>query len=455
MVMKDYGIDGELLHRLNREEQARFRERTPKSQAMLARGSRVMPAGVPMAWMAALYSHPSIYVAEGQGAYFADIDANRYLDMNSADLAATLGFAPEPVVAAVAKRVGQGTAFLLPTEDALIVAELLAQRTGMPYWQFTGSASNSNTEVMRIARLATGRDKILVFEGKYHGHIDEGLVSGVEGANADAVPGLPLRAKDHSRAVPFNDLAALERALAKGDIACLIAEPMMTNCNIVFPDPGFWTAAADLVRRAGALLIIDEAHTHSFAFGGLTREWDLKPDMLVLGKGLGSGIAFGAYGLSPALAELCVKYLDGVIGAAAAGLPVGGTTYANALAMAAARAALEECLRPEDYARTAELGERLALGLGNLFSAHGRDWRAPQIGGRTGWILFPELPRNGAEAYRSLDREFVDLRRVFMANRGVWEAVWSAGPAAGFAHVEADIDRYLEVADAFLGAVRG
>ncbi|MDH3596982.1 MAG: aminotransferase class III-fold pyridoxal phosphate-dependent enzyme [Rhodospirillales bacterium] len=447
------GIDGRRLEVMGEREARRFEERTRRSAELLMRARRSMPNGVPMAWMAGLCDHAPIFVAGGEGASFEDVDGNRYVDFNQADLAATLGFAPPAVTEAVQRRAAEGASFLLPTEDGVVAAELLAERTDLPFWQFTGSASASNTEVIRIARVATGREKVLAFEGKYHGHIDETLVEGQGTDTRHEALGLPRSVLATTRVVPFNDLATLEAALASRDIACLVAEPMLTNVGIVFPDEGFWAEAARLARRAGTLLVIDEAHTHSFAYGGLTRAWGLAPDLLVLGKGLGSGIAFGAYGMTAELADLCVRYLDGNV-AEPDGLALGGTTYGNALALAAARAALEHCLTKEAYRRTAELGRTLGKGLESVFRKHGLDWRAPAVGGRSAWVLFPELPRTAEESYRSLDRRFVETRRLFMLNRGIWEAIRTAGPALSFAHCQADVDRYIDVADAFLGELR-
>jgi glutamate-1-semialdehyde aminotransferase len=442
-------VDPAILERIREEETKRFETRTARSRALLERSRAVMPCGVPMAWMAGLYRHAPIFAVRGEGAWFEDADGNRYLDMNLADLAGSLGFSPPAVGDAVRRRTELGTAFLLPTEDAIVASELLATRTGLPCWQYTGSASAANIEAIRLARLATGRERVLLFTGKYHGHIDETLVQREEGNLVAEGLGLPSTVTLGADLIPFNDLEALARALYSRHCACLLAEPMLTNCNLVFPDKGFWEAALKLLRGTGTLLVIDEAHTHSFAYGGLTREWGLTPDIVVLGKGLGSGIAFGAYGMRAELAELSARHLEGD-GAVGSGLAIGGTTYGNALALAAARAALEHHLTPEAYARTAQCGARLGRGLEKLFRAHGLDWRAPFIGGRSAWVLFPELPRNAEESLCSLDREFVDTRRLFMANRGVWEAIWSAGPAASFTHTFEDIDRYLEVAEEFL-----
>lgn len=448
-----HDFDPARLTDLRAREEDTFAARTAGSRALLARAGRFMPAGVPMAWMAGLYRHTPLFVTEGEGAHFEDVDGNRYLDMNQADLFAALGFTPQPVVEAVAARAAAGNAFLLPSEDGIVAAELLAERAGLPFWQFTGAASASNAEAIRLARLATGRERIVMFAGKYHGHIDDVLVGEGAGGNRPELLGLPAGPSARATLVPFNDLAALAAALEGGEVACLLAEPMLTNCNIVFPDRGFWDAARALVRKAGALLIIDEAHTFSFAYGGLTRAWGLAPDIVTLGKGLGSGIAFGAYGMTEDLARVMADHLDVDVGLA--GLAVGGTTFANGIALAAARAALERCLTPEAYGRVAGLGEDLAGGLEAHFARKGLAWRAPRIGGRSGWVLLPELPRDAAEAGRSLDPAFIDTRRLFMANRGIWEAIATAGPACSFAHEPADVARYLDVAGGFLDALLG
>ena len=432
-------------------EQASFIARTPKSAALCARAAAHLPNSVPMAWMAGLYRTPPIYCASGSGARFRDVDGNEYLDFNVADLSMCAGFGPAPLVRAVSEQVARGAHFLLPTPDAVTVAELLAERVGLPYWQMTLSASGANTEVLRLARLATARERLVLFGGHYHGHLDETLVRDGGGGVVAEARGLPATAGSTTSIVPFNDLEALERELAGGEAALLLTEPALSNCNIVLPEPGFHAGVRELTRRYGTLLCLDEAHTFQFAYGGLTRAWQLEADFVVLGKGLGTGIPFGLYGSSAALGALQVAHLD--VDGGPRGILTGGTLYGNAVALAAARVALTELLRPEDYARVAELGERLAAGLERLFAAHALPWRAFRLAARSGYCLERSLPRNGTEAVRSLDADFIDTRRVYFANRGVWDAVASAGPQASLAHTPADIDRYLEVAAAFLAEV--
>ncbi len=447
------GFDRAVLAGFRGREERAFAARTRRSAALGLRAAAHLPGSVPMAWMAGLYPTVPLYAAEGAGSRFRDVDGNDYLDFNVGDLSMCAGFGPPAVVRAVSRQVAAGAHFLLPTEDAIWVAEELARRVGVPFWQMTLSATGANTEVLRLARLATGRERLVVFGGHYHGHLDEALVRLVDGALEPDGEGLPRSARAQTRVLPFNDLAALEAELAGGEVALVLTEPALTNCNVVLPEEGFLAGVRALTRRHGALLGLDEAHTFQFAHGGLTRAWELETDFVVLGKGLGTGISFGFYGMTAPLGELHARYLarDG----GPRGLAVGGTTYASAVAVAAARAALEELLRPEDYVRIGALGQNLADGLEAHFARHALPWRAFRLGPRSGYCLEPALPVNGAEAARSLDAELIDLRRIYMANRGIWDAVQSAGPQVSLVHEAADIARYLTVAGEFLGELTG
>lgn len=445
MTLDFKSLDRKRIATLHAREAEAFAAARPKSRALLERARGVMPDGVPMAWMAGLIDHQPMFAASGQGAHFSDVDGHRYLDMNHADMSMSCGFAPESVVAAVAAQVARGSQFLLPNEDAIIVSDLLAARFGLPFWQYTLSASGANTEAIRLARLFTGRDRVLMFDGGYHGHIDDTFEAAMPKTSGDG----------RTVTVQFNDLAAVEAALRAGNIACIIAETAITNLNLILPDPDFHAGLRRLASSHGALLILDETHTHVCAFGGLTSAWDLDPDVLVLGKAIAGGIPMGSYGLSAALGDFMSAHLahEHWPEDSPGGLATGGTLYGNALSMAAARAVLENILTEDGHARTARLGTRLADGIERSVTAAGLPWRAHRLFCRSGVCYAPEAPRNAIEASAAADFQLNRLHRLFLANRGIWEAISTAGPAVSFAAEATDVDRYLEVFDDLVGAL--
>jgi glutamate-1-semialdehyde 2,1-aminomutase len=443
----------ERLRSIRDREAAEFAARRPHSAAMSRRARSVMPDGVPMAWMAGLHRHAPLFVAAGQGSTFQDADGNTYVDFNLADLSNTAGFGPNAVTRAVAAQAARGMQFLLPGEDSIVVATELAARTRMPFWQFTVSASSANTEVIRIARALTGRRKVVMFDGKYHGHFDTAMTTG--GAPGDNEPaivqglGLSPAAAADAVNVPFNDLARLEAALAAGDVALVIAEPALTNCSLVLPEPGFLEGLCRLARDSGALSCLDETHTWQLAYGGFVHAENVSPDFVTLGKGLGSGTPLGAYGMSAAVSAFVEEHHE-VADSPVRGLAIGGTTFGSALSMAAARAMLGEVATEDGYRRIARLGIRLADGIDAIIRDHRLPWCAFRYGPRSGFCQTPGHPKSYAEAHHSMDIAFSDALRLYMANRGVWEAIYSAGPQVSFAHSEADIDRYLQVAASFI-----
>jgi len=232
------GIEADRLERLSAAENDRFEAERPVSRARLERARHTMPRGVPSSWMDDLYEHPPVWITHGVGARFWDVDGHEYVDFYVADLSAFCGHGPPPVVAAVAERMRLGNQFLQPGEDAIPVAEHLAERYGMPKWQFTLSATQANTEVIRIARNATERQVVLVFEGKYHGHVDATMVVLEDGRLVPEYDGLPGGIEKQTRVVPWNDADALERALAPGDVALVLTEPAITNSGFLLPQPG-------------------------------------------------------------------------------------------------------------------------------------------------------------------------------------------------------------------------
>ncbi len=437
-------VDHELVRALKNAEDARFRDEHPRSHALRERARESMPNGVPMAWHMSSYHHEAPWVAEGRGARFTDVDGHTYHDFNIADLSMFCGYAPEPLVRAVGDRMARGHQFLLPNEDAIVVSEELARRFGLPKWQYTLSASQANTEAIRVARVVTGRDKVLLFDGHYLGHLDQALVETDDAGHM--VPeerGLPAGVTDQTVLVPLNDLDALAAALARRDVALVLTEPALTNnFGLILPDPGYHDALRALTRETGTLLAIDETHTQVVGPGGLTASWGLQPDLVTCGKSIAGGVPFGAWGMTDGIAGVLTQ-VKGPDGERSNLVAIGGTLFGNALSMAAARATLTEILTPEAYANTQRLGERLATGMRAAVERAGLPWHIHHLGPRAGYTFRDRPVRNAAEARACKDDLLTRLIRVWLANRGVWEAIVGAGPVCSVPAADDDVDAYL------------
>jgi len=437
------GIDRRRLGELSELELTRFAAERPRSAGLLERARASMPQGVPNGWMAELFGHDPLWIERGEGACMIDVDGHRLLDTNIADTSMFCGYSPEPVVKAVSERIALGPQFLMPTEDAIVVAEELGRRWGLPKWRFTLSATTANTEAIRVARHLTGRPKLLMFEGKYHGHADEMLVTREDGELRPEMLGLLPSVTDEVRLVPFNDLEGLERALSPGDVACVVTEPALTNVGVVIADEDFHDELRRLTRETGTLLVIDETHTLICGPGGLVRAWGLEPDVITLGKSIGAGVAIGAYGMTEEVAAALEVTASFGGGDFVPEVATGGTLFGNALQLASARAALTEVLTDEAYERASRLGERLADGIEAAADSAGLPWRAHRLGPRAGYAFDGRLPRTATDSHESHDRELYRLLRLWMVNRGVWEAMEWAGPAISIAATDADVDHYV------------
>ena len=444
-------VDHTLVRELKDAEDARFHEEHPRSRALREQARASMPNGVPMAWMMGSYHHEAPWVAEGHGARFTDVDGHTYHDFNIADLSMFCGYAPEPLVRAVRDRIAHGNQFLLPNEDAIVVSEELARRFGLPKWQFTLSASQANTEAIRVARVATGRDKVLLFDGHYLGHFDQALVEvDADGRTVPEERGVPRAVTEQTVLVPLNDVAALSRALERRDVALVLTEPALTNnFGLILPDPGYHEALRRLTRETGTLLAIDETHTQVFGPGGLTAAWGLDPDLVTCGKSIAGGVPFGAWGMTEAIADVLTQ-VKGPDGERSDLVAIGGTLFGNALSMAAARATMTEILTPEAYANTQRLGARLADGMRATVARVGLPWHIHHLGPRAGYTFQAAPVRNAADARTCQDDLLTRLIRIWLANRGVWEAIVGAGPVCSVPASGEDVDAYLAGWDSLL-----
>ncbi|MBK9692360.1 MAG: aspartate aminotransferase family protein [Gemmatimonadetes bacterium] len=426
------------------EEQRRFEATHPASRALSARARESLLEGVPMHWMVKWAGGFPLFVREGAGAHFTDVDGHRYLDLCLGDTGAMTGHAPPAAVAAVQAQAARGLTFMLPTEDALVVAAELARRFGLPYWQFAMTATDANRFAIRLARLLTGRPKILVFNWCYHGTVDETfatLQDGVVRARPGNV-GPPVDPAVTTRVVEFNDLPALERELAHGDVACVLAEPAMTNIGIVLPDPGFHEALRALTRKHGTLLVIDETHTISAGPGGCTRAWGLSPDFVTVGKPLASGLPAAVYGFT---AEVAARWRERTSPDLADTGGIGGTLAGNALALAAMRATLTEVLTEEAYGRMIPLAGRFAAGVEGVIAELGLPWIVKRLGARAEYWFRAVAPRNGGEAAAAVDGELDRYMHLAALNRGILLTPFHNMALIAPATTAADIDRHTDV----------
>jgi glutamate-1-semialdehyde 2,1-aminomutase len=403
-----------------------------------------LPGGVPMHWMVRWAGPFPIFVDHGQGAHFSCVDGHRYLDLCLGDTGAMTGHAPAATVEAVIEQARRGFTFMLPNENAIWVAQELSRRFGLPFWQLALSATDANRFAIRLARHLTGRSKILVFNYCYHGSVDETFISlhdGVPGARAGNIgPGVDPTLT--TRVVEFNDIPALEAALAHQDVACVLAEPVMTNVGIIHPDPGYLEALRNLTRRFGSLLILDETHTICTGPGGYTQAHGLQPDMLTVGKPIGGGVPVGVYGFT---AELAERMQQRIASDECDTGGIGGTLAGNALSLAAVRATLEHVLTPQLYARTIPLAERFTRGVEEVIAEFKLPWIVKQLGCRAEYWFRPQPPRNGGEAVAAIDSQLDRYMHLCALNRGILMTPFHNMALIAPDTSEADIDRHTQV----------
>lgn len=449
-------IDRDRLAKLTERERATFQARHPRSRAAYRAAAGSLFGGVPMTWMNLAAGGFPVYLAEARGARVTDLDGHQYVDLCLGDTAAMAGHSPEPVVEAVRRRYAElgGATAMLPTEDAAWVGAELARRFGVPLWSFSLTATDANRWAIRLARLVTGRPKILVCNWCYHGTVDETLVTlGPDGPVARAGNvGPPVDPALTTRVVEFNDLEALDRELAHGDVACVLMEPALTNIGIVLPQAGYLEGVRELTRRHGALLVNDETHTFSAGPGGCTAAWGLEPDVVTLGKAIAGGIPTGAYGLTHELAERIQAHRDADLVDTGG---VGGTLAGNALSLAATRATLEHVLTGAAFARMAALATRLVAGMRGVLDAHGLPWSVVQLGARAELRFTAPPPRNGAESAAAGDPELDDYLHLYLHNRGVMLTPFHNMTLLCPATSEADVDLHTEVFAACVAELAG
>ncbi|MDE0045132.1 MAG: transaminase [bacterium] len=399
-------------------ERARFVETHPRSEAMFERSRASLLNGVPMNWMTKWATPFPLFAQDAEGCHVTDVDGHRYLDLCLGDTAAFFGHNPVPLTDALSQRAARGLAMMMPTEDAIHVGVALQRHFALKYWQIAMTATDANRFAIRLARAITGRHKVLVFNGGYHGSLVETLVELAGDAvepNADSL-GPECDPATTTRVVEYNDLEALEHALAHGDVACVLAEPALTNCGLVPPEEGFHDGLRELTRRYGSLLLIDETHTICTAPGGFTRAFGLEPDILTVGKSIGGGVPVAVFGFS----EDTAARIDGVMESAGSGVyAVGGTLAGNALSLRALRVTLETLMTEDAFDRMIGVAERMELDVAASIARHRSPWYVRRLGACVAYGFRPTAPRNGGEALAQSDPLLESVLHLFFINRRV------------------------------------
>jgi glutamate-1-semialdehyde 2,1-aminomutase len=405
------------LDQLIARERDEFARRNPRSRELHDQARSSLLAGVPMSWMAMWAGGFPLYQERAAGSRIVDVDGHEYADFCLGDTGAMAGHSPEPTMRAIAQI--EGITTMMPTEDAAWVGNELARRFGMPYWQFSLTATDANRWMIRMCRQVTGRDRIGVFSWCYHGSVDESFVRLDEQGLAQAREGLVGPAVDPTettRVAEFNEVDSVRSILEYGDVACLLMEPALTNIGIVLPEPGFLAEVRNLCDEHGTLLIIDETHTLSAGPGGCTAAWGLRPDAVTLGKSIGGGVPIGAYGVTEELAGRIAAQEDADYEDTGG---VGGTLAGNALSLAAARATLSEVLTDEAFGRMIALRGRLAEGWEAAIAEHGMPWSVVSLGARCEYRYSAEPPHTGAESAAAGDPALDEYLHLYLMNRGV------------------------------------
>jgi glutamate-1-semialdehyde 2,1-aminomutase len=438
-------IERAAVERLLAAERDAFAAAHPRSAELAERAREHLLMGVPMPWMVRWAGGFPLFLDHAEGARVTDVDGHAYVDVALGDTGAMTGHSPAPVVDAIAAR--RGITAMMPTADAIAVAGELAARFGVPAWQFTLSATDANRFALRICRQIQQRPKVLLFQWCYHGSVDESVAALDEHGAVRPKPGNvgpPVDVAHTTRVAEFNDLEAVRRELAHEDVACVLAEPALTNVGMVLPEPGFLAGLEEACRETGTLLIYDETHTISAGPGGCVAAWGLRPDLVTLGKALGSGVPVGAYGVSAGVRDRVLADDEGDYYDWGG---VGGTLAGNALSLAAARATLEHVLTPDAFTHMTAMATRYREGAERLFAEHGLPWSIVQLGARAEFGFRPAPPRTGSAAHAAIDPLLDEVIHLLLLNRGVLLTPFHNMALFGPATTAEDVDRVVDVLD--------
>lgn len=438
-------LDRSKLTELLKAEEQFFHKAHPKSYELYQRARKSLHGGVPMLWMIRWAGSFPVFVKEARGVHFIDVDGNSYIDLCLGDTGAMTGHSPEATVNAISEQIRKGITLMLPYEDVIWVGEELQRRFGLPFWQFALTATDANRFALRMARMITERPRVLVFNYCYHGSVDESFIVLDEEGTPMSRPnnmGPQIDPQLTSKVIEFNDVAALETVLSAGDVAAVLAEPVMTNIGILHPEPGYHDALRELTRKYGTYLIIDETHTICTGPGGYTAAHGLQPDFLTIGKPLAGGVPAAVYGFSEEVAQAFSERLE-VDDADVGG--IGGTLAGNALSIAAMKATLQHVLTDEFYEKAIALQEGFTAGVESVIKEFELPWIVKRLGNRSEYWFRPIPPRNGGEAFAALDHELDRYMHLFALNRGILMTPFHNMALISPDTTQADVDYHTQV----------
>lgn len=438
-------LDRNKLKKLLEAEESLFHKNHPKSYELYQRARKSLHGGVPMLWMIRWAGSFPVFVKEARGAHFTDVDGNDYIDFCLGDTGAMTGHSPDATMKAINEQIQKGITLMLPYEDVIWVGEELQRRFKLPYWQFALTATDANRFALRMARMITGRPKILVFNYCYHGSVDETFITLDEEGTPISRPnnmGPQIDPRETTKVIEFNDIGALEIALASREVAAVLAEPAMTNIGIIHPDPGYHEALRKLTRKYGTYLIIDETHTICTGPGGYTASFGLEPDFFTLGKPLAGGVPAAVYGFTEEVSQAFAAKLavdDADVGG------IGGTLAGNALSIAAMKATLQNVLTDEFYAKATKLQEQFTAGVEGVIAEYSLPWIVKRLGNRSEYWFRPTPPKNGGEAHAAVDPELDRYMHLYALNRGILMTPFHNMALISPETTQADVDYHTKV----------
>lgn len=434
---------------LRERELTRFVNANPKSKHYFERSNGWFQR-VPFHWMLDWPSPFPIVAASATGATLTSLDGQAFDDFCLGDTASMFGHSPPALASALAAQAGKGLSYMLPTIEGAELGDMLASMFGLPHWQVTTTASEANRAVIRWCRGLTGRSKILIFNGCYHGAVDDVFVDLRDGLAVNR-PSLIGQVQDlllTTVAIEFNDVAALESALRNGEIACVLAEPVMTNIGMVRDAPGYLETLRRLCSETGTLLVFDETHTISSGYGGHSNSHGPMPDIMVIGKSIGGGVPCAVYGFTAQISAR-MEALNKARPAGHSG--IGTTLSANALAMSAMHAMLGQVITRKAYDHMLAMADRLVSGLRQVIEAHGLPWHVSHVGARVEFVCAAQPPRNGNEARAAMDHDLESAIHLYLTNRGILLAPFHNMMLLSPVTQSEQVDRLLHALDSCVG----